>query len=165
MVYGRVNPLENAGAGAVGKLDRNVGPGQARGFCTFHPVDIHRVLHSRLLCSQSFVQDGAWACLATKSDRCVRQARQRRSDLPRTGNFFFSRARQVYNQDLYTTLIVVVNGSSFLWTTRLKSEKSGIYVTDKSVHCWVNLLVANLDKIFACAKKPSFTQTIPVDIK
>jgi len=79
--------------------------------------------------------------------------------------FFFSRARQVYNYDLYTTLIVVVNGSSFLWTTRLKSEKSGIYVTDKSVHCWANLLVANLDKIFACAKKPSFTQTIPVDIK
>jgi len=26
-------------------------------------------------------------------------------------------------------------------------------------------LVANLDKIFACAKKLSFTQTIPVDIK
>ena len=26
-------------------------------------------------------------------------------------------------------------------------------------------MVANLDKIFACAKSPSFTQTIPVDIK
>lgn len=80
-------------------------------------------------------------------------------------NFFYLRARQVYNQDLYTTLIVVVNGGSFLWTTRLKNAKSGIYDTDKSVHRWANLLVANLDKIFACAKKPSFTQTIPVDIK
>lgn len=49
--------------------------------------------------------------------------------------FFFSRARQVYNQDLYTTLIVVVNGRSFLWTTLLKIGKSGIYVADKSVHC------------------------------
>ena len=49
--------------------------------------------------------------------------------------FFFSLARQVYNQDLYTTLIVVVNGGRFLWTTRLNSEKSGIYATYKSVHC------------------------------
>ena len=66
---------------------------------------------------------------------------------------------------MYTTMIVVVNGVGFLWTTRLKNEKSGVYVTDKSVHCRANLLVANLDKIFACAKKLSFTQTIPVDIK
>jgi hypothetical protein len=48
---------------------------------------------------------------------------------------FFSRARQVYNQDLYTRLIVVVNGGQFLWTTQLKNAKSGDYVTDKSVHC------------------------------
>lgn len=59
----------------------------------------------------------------------------------------------------------MVNGSSFLWTSPLKSVKSWIYVTDKSVHCCANSLVANLDKIFACAKKPSSTQTMPVDIK
>jgi len=147
MVYGRVNPLENVCAGAVGKLDRNPGPGQGRGFCTFHPVDMHRVLHSRL-----FLRGWpAWR-------RVFRFATGRRF-------FFYSCARQVYNQDLYTRLIVVVNGCRFLWTTQLKNAKSGMYVTDKSVHCRANLLVANLDKIFACAKKRSFTQTIPVDIK
>ena len=36
--------------------------------------------------------------------------------------FFF--ASQIYNQDLYTTLIVVVNRDQFLWTKRLTGEKS-----------------------------------------
>lgn len=80
-------------------------------------------------------------------------------------NFFFSPARQVYNQHLYTLLIVVVNAGPFLWTTMLTNEKSWVYVKNKPVHWCPESLVANLDKMFACAKKPSFAQTIPVDIK
>ncbi|MBQ5946593.1 hypothetical protein [Massilia sp. ST3] len=67
--------------------------------------------------------------------------------------------------DLYTTLVVVVNGGPFLWTNRLTRKESAVYAPDKPVHCCTKFLVANLDKIFACVEKPSFTQTIPVDIK
>ena len=78
---------------------------------------------------------------------------------------FFSLAREVYNQDLYTRLVVVVNACPILWTSRLTRPKSNVYGQDKPVHCRAKFLVANLNKIFACAKKPSFAQTIPVDIK
>lgn len=77
----------------------------------------------------------------------------------------FPVARQVYNQDLYTRLVVVVNACPILWTSRLTRPKSNVYGPDKPVHCRAKFLVANLNKIFACAKKPSFAQTIPVDIK
>jgi hypothetical protein len=78
---------------------------------------------------------------------------------------FFSEAPRVYNQDMYTRLVVVVNACTLLWTSRLTRKKSSVYGPDKPVHCRAKFLVANLNKIFACAKKPSFAQTIPVDIK
>lgn len=134
-VYGRVNPLENACAGAVGKLDRNCSPGQAG-------VSAHSILwiFIRFSTEAGFVP--VLMALASKvrapavgMANCV-DWRDIASRICHTRRkFFFSRAHQVYNQYLYTTLIVVVNGRRFLWTTRLKNEKSGIYVTDKSVHC------------------------------
>lgn len=79
-------------------------------------------------------------------------------------NFFFD-ASSVYNQDLYTTLVVVVNACTFLWTSRLTAKKSAVYAQNKPVHYSAKFLMANLDKIFACEKTSTFAQTIPVDIQ
>jgi hypothetical protein len=79
-------------------------------------------------------------------------------------NFFFGSSLGL-QPDLYTTLVVVVNACPFLWTSRLTRKKSNVYGPDKPVHWRAKFLVANLNKIFACAKKPSFAQSIPVDIK
>ncbi|WP_306392344.1 hypothetical protein [Telluria beijingensis] len=154
VVYGRVNPLEKACAGVVGKLDRNSRGVKAGRFCTFDPVDIHRVLHRRMSITQ-----------VAGADEHVRHGRGGYAELPHSTKFFFSRARQVYNQDLYTTLIVVVNGSQSLWTTWFTEEKSTIYLANKSVQFLANFLVANLNNIFASAKSRSSAQTIPVNIK
>ena len=43
---------------------------------------------------------------------------------------------QVYNQSLYTTVVVVVNGCPGLWTNRLTPEKSLVYRSHKAVHHW-----------------------------
>lgn len=134
MVYGRVNSLENVCAGAVGKLDRNPGRGQGRGFCTFHPVDIHRVLHRRLLGGGPGLVERA-----CNADMLVEQSAylDGMDSLLRSataGKFFFFACSSGLQPDLYTTLVVVVNARLFLWTSQFNDEKSGIYVSDKSVH-------------------------------
>jgi len=59
----------------------------------------------------------------------------------------------------------MVNACRFLWKTRLTIDKSAIYHADNPVQFDVIWLVMNLDKIFACAKKPSSARSTPVDIK
>lgn len=41
-------------------------------------------------------------------------------------NFFFE-ALKVYNQDRYTSLVVVVNAGAILWTSRFTDVKSNVY--------------------------------------
>ena len=105
MVYGRVNPLENACADAVGKLDRNCAPGQDWGFCTFHPVDIHSVFHRGPLFFACLEGRRAYRPVRGRDGRQPGLASYRFPDLPHsTKNFFFAgssglQPRSVYNDD------------------------------------------------------------------
>lgn len=62
-------------------------------------------------------------------------------------------------------IIVIVNACLLLWKTRLTFKKSVVYLKDNPVQFCAGLLVMNLDKIFACAKRTSSSQSTPVDIK
>lgn len=84
--------------------------------------------------------------------------------------FFFDRAaafkaaRQVYNQKLVYRIIVIVNGATLLWISRVFSTTSNVYGSHKTVGWSCMCLVAKLDKNPDCAKNRSSSHFVPVDI-
>ena len=84
--------------------------------------------------------------------------------------FFFDRAvafkaaRQVYNQKLVYRIMVIVNGATLLWISRVLSTTSNVYGSHKAVGWSCMCLVAKLDKNPGCAKNRSSSHFVPVDI-
>ncbi|WP_371764095.1 hypothetical protein, partial [Massilia sp.] len=84
--------------------------------------------------------------------------------------FFFDRAaafkaaRQVYNQKLVYRIMVIVNGATLLWISRVFSTTSNVYGSHKPVGWSCMCLVAKLDKNPDCAKNRSSSHFVPVDI-
>jgi hypothetical protein len=89
---------------------------------------------------------------------------------PESGNFFSGRAvafearRQVYNQKLVYRIIVIVNGATLLWISRVFSTTSNVYGPHKAVGWSCMCLVAKLDKNSDCAKNRFSPHFVPVDI-
>ena len=87
-----------------------------------------------------------------------------------TKNFFFDRAaafkaaRQVYNQKLVYRIMVIVNGATLLWISRVFSTTSNVYGSHKPVGWSCMCLVAKLDKNPDRAKNRSSSHFVPVDI-
>ena len=71
---------------------------------------------------------------------------------------------QVYNQKLVYRMMIVVNGGTLLWISRVLSTTSNVYGSHKPVGWSCMCLVAKLDKNRACAKSPSSSHFVPVDI-
>ena len=88
----------------------------------------------------------------------------------RSRKFFFGRFAafkanpQVYNQKLVYRMMVIVNGTTLLWISRVLSTTSTVYGSHKPVGWSCMCLVAKLDKNRGCAKNPSSSHFVPVDI-
>lgn len=106
-----------------------------------------------------------WKRAWPTSGRCRSRERLRSRE-----NFFFGRAaafragRQVYNQTLVYRIMVIVNGGTLLWISRVFSTTSNVYGPYKPVGCSCMCLVAKLDKNPDCAKNRSSPHFVPVDI-
>jgi hypothetical protein len=60
--------------------------------------------------------------------------------------------------------MVIVNGGTLLWISRVLSTTSNVYGSHKAVGWSCMCLVAKLDKKRGCAKYPSSPHFVPVDI-
>lgn len=76
----------------------------------------------------------------------------------------FKAARQVYNQKLVYRIMVIVNGATLLWISRVFSTTSNVYGSHKPVGWSCMFLVAKLDKNPGYAKNRSSSHFVPVDI-
>ena len=76
----------------------------------------------------------------------------------------FEQSRQVYNQKLVYRIMVIVNGTTLLWISLVLSTTSTVYGSHKPVGWSCMCFVAKLDKNRSCAKSPSSSQFVPVDI-
>jgi hypothetical protein len=92
------------------------------------------------------------------------------SVLPKSKIFFFGRhatfnaSPQVYTQKLVYRMIVVVNGGTLLWISRVLSTTSNVYGSHKAVRRSCMCLVAKLDKKRGCTKSLRSPHFVPVDI-
>jgi hypothetical protein len=100
-----------------------------------------------------------------------RHQRSRRRGVTEVENlFFFGRVAafgmnpQVYTQKLVYRMMVVVNGATLLWISRVFSTTSNVYGSHKPVGWSCMCLVAKLDKNRGCAKSRSSSHFVPVDI-
>jgi hypothetical protein len=77
----------------------------------------------------------------------------------------FEIRRQVYNQSMYTKIVVVVNGPPQLWTSLLFSTTSSVYGPHKAVNGVCICQLAKLDKFLHRADTRAFAQSVPVDMQ
>lgn len=145
-------------------------------FHTFDPVDIQQLIHKR----PGNREFGGRRQLAwSTSGRCCGHERIRSRSIffveqndvgIDDEKFFFDRAaafkaaRQVYNQKLVYRIMVIVNGATLLWISRVFSTTSNVYGSHKPVGWSCMCLVAKLDKNPDRAKNRSSSHFVPVDI-
>jgi len=137
-------------------------------FCTYRPVDMQRVFHktSRNPVSapaQKLFWPSAFGLVSMKFGDCRTMCRGGR--IVETRKFFLKNSSPGLQLNAVYKMIVIVNDAPLLWIRRLSREESSVYSTDNPVYFRAELLVMVLDKIFACAKRASSSQTAPVDIK
>jgi hypothetical protein len=76
----------------------------------------------------------------------------------------FGMTPQVYKQKLVYRMMIVVNGGTLLWISRVLSTTSIVYGSHKPVGWSCMCLEAKLDKNRACAKNRVSPHSVPVDI-
>ena len=145
-------------------------------FRTFDPVDIQQLIHKRPR-NREFGAAGSWpgrrraGVVVMNASGVGRFFFVGQNDVGIDDEkFFFDRAaafkaaRQVYNQKLVYRIMVIVNGATLLWISRVFSTTSNVYGSHKPVGWSCMCLVAKLDKNPDCAKNRSSSHFVPVDI-
>jgi len=93
---------------------------------------------------------------------CTRSRSSASIDFGEAGTF--AARPQVYNQKLVYRMMIIVNGTTLLWISRVLSTTSNVYGSHKAVGWSCMFLVAKLDKKRRCAKSRVSSQSVPVDI-
>jgi hypothetical protein len=147
---------------------QKIGWRAARRFRTFNPVDIQQIVHKAVGIERFLSRRRGfcwpWQPAWPTSCGC------RIANASEVGKFFFDRTAafgagtQVYNQKLVYRIMVVVNGATLLWISRIFSTTSNVYGSHKPVGWSCMCLVAKLDKKRGCAKSLASSHFIPVDI-
>lgn len=111
-------------------------------------VDFFELCRMRSSKSTSVLEGTAWS----KSKKNVGRAAP------------FEARRQVYNQKLVYRMMVIVNGGTLLWISRVFSTTSNVYGSHKAVGWSCMCLEAKLDKKWEGAKNRCSSHVVPVDI-
>jgi len=150
-----------------------------RQFRTFDPVDIQQLIHIAGSVRRFFGQRrGAGStsrrCRAANSSGVglffSKRLQERHAPIRSRSTMFFDRIAafrtnpQVYKQKLVYRMMIVVNGGTLLWISRVLSTTSIVYGSHKPVGWSCMCLEAKLDKNRACAKNRVSPHFVPVDI-